>query len=121
MAKLTPNFQFLPPADRSVLSRFARMLLQLWQGLAFVINGQIGFGDGTNSDNINGVWASVPNTGPANSNFTITHNLGRVPVGYILMTSAQGTEIYTGSVAATTTQITLRSAQANDSITLFIV
>lgn len=132
MPQITPNFQFLPnelkdpktrqavPATRD-LSRFARMLQTLWQNLAFVLKGQISFGDGTHVDNISGAWASVPNTGAANTDFTITHNLGRIPVGYLTMTASIATDIYTGSVAATKTQITLRSSAANANITLFIL
>lgn len=130
MSKITPNFQFLPQEssigaktltkqiDR--LPRFARMLQTLWQHLAFVVNGQIGFGDGTNSDNINGVW--VPATfGLANTDLTLTHNLGRIPVGYITMTADRATDIYTGSVAATKSQITLRSSVANAVVNFFIL
>jgi hypothetical protein len=132
MSQITPNFQFLPsevrdPKTRTVpswniqLAKFARMMLTLWQNLAFVLKGQIGFGDGTNLDNINGFWAIVPDTGPANTDFTITHNMGRIPVGYITMTASIATDIYTGSVSATKTQITLRSSAAHAAMSLFII
>jgi hypothetical protein len=132
MSQITPNFQFLPePVNdpkthqpipwSSNLSRFARMMLTLWQNLAYVLKGQIGFGDGTNLDNINGFWATVPDTGLANTDFTITHNLGRIPVGYITMTASIATDIYTGSVSATKTQITLRSSAAHAAMSLFII
>jgi hypothetical protein len=132
MAKLTPNFQFLPSEMRDVktrkpiewsthLTKFGRMLQNLWQNLAFVVNGQIGFGDGTHPDNINGVWASVADTGNANTDFTVVHNLQRVPVGYLVMTASIATDVYTGSVAATKTNLTLRSSAAHAALSLFIL
>lgn len=115
------NFDYIPSAKENLtLSRFARMLLKIWQNACFIWNGGISFGDGVKTDNISGVWASVADTGVANTDFTITHNLGRIPVGYLTMTASKATDIYTGSVASTTTQITLRSSAANAAVSLFI-
>jgi len=89
--------------------------------MAQVVNGQISFGNGTSRDNINGNWVAVADTGAANADFTVNHNLGRLPVGYWAMTKNQAGDIYTGSVAATTSQITLRCSAANSNIKLFII
>jgi hypothetical protein len=121
MARINNNFDFLPEDQKSPLGRFARMLLKIWQNACFIWNGGISFGDGVHTDNISGVWASVPDTGLANTDFVVTHNLGRIPVGYLTMTASIATDIYTGSVAATKTQITLRSSASHASILLFIV
>lgn len=103
------------------LEKAWQALRQAYERAAVIINGNISFGDGSNPDNIAGVWASVPDTGASDTDFTVVHNLGRLPVGYILMQTDVATLIYTGSVVATTTEITLRSATANASIVLFIV
>jgi hypothetical protein len=130
MPLVPTNFAFMPsdpapsaggPAIPSMLVNFAKAVLRAWQLLTTVINGQVSFGNGVASDNISGVWATVADTGAANTDFTITHNLGRIPVGYLVMTSSIATDIYTGSVAATKTQITLRSSAAHAAITLFIL
>jgi len=99
---------------------FIQTLQKQWRNLVSVINGNIGFGDGVHADNVNGVWASV-NFPLANTDVTVTHNLGRLPVGYIVMTKSQAGDVYTGSVVATKTQITLRCSTAGTTVSLFIV
>lgn len=130
MPQVPTNFSYIPQdppptggksQPPSALSRFASAVSRAWQLMAQVINGQISFGNGSSSDNISGVWATVADTGAANTDFTITHNLGRVPVGYLTMTASIATDIYTGSVSATKTQITLRSSTAHAAISLFIL
>lgn len=96
-------------------------LRKLWEQLARVINYHIGFGDGVNADNVDGVWVTAVTPGTPNTNFTVTHNLGRVPVGYIPMSKTAATDIYTGSVAATTTQLTLKATIAGVTVNLFII
>lgn len=112
--------QVRPEQPQGFFERIFQMLNKAWGRLAVLINGHISFGDGTNADNIDGVWSSVTTPGVANTDFTVTHNLGRIPAGYQLMSSDVATTIYTGSVAPTTTQITLRSTAANAHIKLFI-
>lgn len=109
------------PVGESGLVRFALMVRKLYEQLARIINGQINFGDGLLRDNIDGAWGVVPDTGPANTDFTVVHNLGRIPVGYWLMTTDVATNIYTGTVSWTSTEITLKSSAANAAINLFIV
>jgi hypothetical protein len=125
MPQIPTNLSYIPTdkpgVNPSPLRLFANAILRVWQLLAQVINGNVSFGNGTASDNVSGVWATAADTGLANTDFTITHNLGRIPVGYLIMTSNIATDIYTGSVAATTTQITLRSSASHAAITLFIL
>lgn len=101
---------------------WAKMIRKLYEQLARVLNGNVSFGNPTSGrDNVNGEWATVLDTGPANTDFTITHNMLRVPVGFIVMTSSKGGVVYKGTVAWTTTTITLKDTVANDSILIFIV
>lgn len=105
-----------------VPSQFIVALNNYWTRLAKVVNMHISFGNPTSgSDNVDGVWASVVTPGVANTDFTITHNLGRVPVGYIPMTKSAACDIYTGSVAATTTQLTLRATAIGVTVPIFIL
>ena len=119
MARIQNNFDFLPKDQKSDLGLFARMLLKVWQNAAFIWNGGISFGDGSKTDNIAGVWVSVTFAAP-NVDQTVTHNLGRIPVGYIPMTKSATCDVYTGSVGATKTQITLRGTTTS-TVLLFIV
>lgn len=114
------NFTTIEPTKPS-LDVFVQMIKSIYQGLVNVLLGNVGFGDGTNLDNINGFWAPVITPGAANTDFTITHNLGRVPVGYIVMTKSAACDVYTGSVLATKTQITLRATVGTVTLKLFII
>jgi hypothetical protein len=119
MPLIYSKFDFLPKDQKSELGLFARMLLKIWQNACFIWNGGISFGDGSKTDNISGVWVTVT-FAVANVDQTVTHNLGRVPVGYLAMTKSAACDVYTGSVAATKTQITLRGTTTS-TVVLFIV
>lgn len=120
--RATPNLNFttVEPTAPS-LKTFVTMLRSVYQHLTDVINGKIGFGDGTNHDNIDGAWINVVAPAAPNTDFTVTHNLGRLPVGYWPMVKDRACDIYTGSVAATNTQLTLRATVASAVLRLFIV
>jgi len=119
--KATPSIDWVTPKpEEKSLSRFGQTLQKVYRNFTSVVNGKIGYGDGTNSDNIDGVWKTV--TFPtANTNLTITHNLGRIPVGYHVMTKSAATDIFNGTLPSTSTQITLQSTQAGVTISFFIV
>lgn len=85
------------------------------------MNGQLSFGDGLSPDNINGRWVDVVSPVGANTDFTVSHNLGRLPVGYWIMQSDKSCNIYTGSIAATTTQLTLKADVASATLKLFVI
>lgn len=92
----------------------------LWRELARAFNGLISFGDGTNKDNIDCVWANGTSPGGANTEFSVTHDLGRVPVGYILVKSDKSANIYDGPTAWTTSLIYLKADQASVAYRLLI-
>jgi hypothetical protein len=120
--RATPNLNFtvVEPTKKS-LDVFVTMLRSVYQNLVNVINGNLGFGDGTNADNINGVWINVVAPVAPNTDFTVTHNLNRLPVGYWPMQKDRACDVYTGSVAATQTQLTLRATVASAVLRLFVV
>lgn len=109
------------PRDDKELKPWSIMVRKLYEQLARVVNGLISFGNGISRDNIDGEWASVPDTGTADTDFTITHNMLRIPVGWILMNQTKAGVLYKGSVPWTTTTITLKCNVANDNILIFIV
>lgn len=91
-----------PNAVKEILEQHGRVL------------NNISFGDGTgNSEDQNVDGFYVTGTFPvANADVAITHQLGRAPVGYFQVASSVATRIYTGTVAATSTQITLKADTA---------
>jgi len=109
-------------ADKSRgVDALAQDLESVWQRVAKLLNGGISFGDGTQSDNVDGVWINAITPGVANTDFTVTHNLGRVPAGYIVKSKSAACDIYDGSVAASETQLTLRATAINVLVRLFVL
>src|SRR5271170_4558808 len=102
-------------------SSFILMLANIYKNLAQAFNGQIGFGDGTNADNINGSWINVTTPPTPNTDFVVNHNLNRIPVGYLVMQKNQACDVFTGSVASTKSQITLQGSVGNTVLKLFII
>lgn len=106
MPKIIPTLELKPPI---VLGTFAAMLQRLYQQLARLVNGGLTFGDGTSPDNLS-VFYSTQTPAVAGVDFTLTHNLGRVPAGYLAIEKSAPCDLYTGSVSPTATQITLRTS-----------
>lgn len=121
MAKVAPNLDFttIPNEFRS-LQPFVQMLAKDYRNLAIILNYHVGFGDGTNPDNIDGVWANVTAPATPNTNFTVTHNLGRVPIGYLVVSKDRACDVFTGTIVATKSQITLQAGVASAVLRLFI-
>lgn len=97
---------------------------QIYEQVAKAVNGNIEFGNPTSGPgNINGVWASVTTPGVANTDFTITHNLGRVCVGYPIQTADRAASIYTSPTpnAAPLTTVILRCNVASAVLTIFLI
>ena len=120
--KAAPNLDFavMEPTKKS-LEHFVGMIRKVYQNFIQVLNGQIGFGDGTNLDNINGSWINVTAPVAPNTDFTVNHNMNRIPSGYWVMQKDRACDVYTGSVAATATQLTLRASVASAVLRLFVI
>jgi hypothetical protein len=116
------SLDFLPKdGSKKDVIGFGQLLQKMWRNLVtLVINGHISFGDGINRDNIDGNWANLTTPVAPNTDFVVNHNLGRLPVGYLVTYKDRAVDVYTGSVPATTTQITLRATVASAVIRLFI-
>jgi hypothetical protein len=93
----------------------------MWVLLTQVINGKIAFGTpASGPDNIDGVFFTTLTPAGADTDFTFNTKLGRVPTGWITISVDKGAVIYKGSVAWTTTQMTLKCNVASVNIIIFI-
>lgn len=110
----------LNPRTQSNLTDFIRMFRRKWESVTSILNGRVGFGNGTDPDNVDLAWASATTPGSADTDFTVTHNLGRVPVGYIIVSRSAACDVYTGSVASTATEITLKASATGVDIKLWV-
>jgi hypothetical protein len=70
--------------------------------------------------NIDAAHAQVVSPGAPATDFAVTHNLGRVPTGFIVVNKDQNANIWRGTVAWTTTTITLQASLATVTMTVLI-
>ena len=113
-----------------------RAMVSVWQHLARSINGRLYVGDAQSqlkkqTGNIDGVFPNPNNAlvggypittpGVANTEFTVTHNLGRIPAGYDVKAIDQAAIIYDSRRNNwTKTQMFLKANAASVNITLFV-
>lgn len=76
--------------------------------------------DGRHSENLDGLFEVISDTGSADTEFAVTHGLGRIPVGFIIMNSSKGGFTYDSGTAWTATTIYLKNTSANNAITIWI-
>ena len=93
---------------------------QAWNELKRILNYNIGYGSEGEPGNINGQWVSVTTPSTPNTDFTITHNLGRIPQGFDVKQKSGPCDIYNGSTTHTTSEATLRASAANVSLKIFV-
>ena len=101
----------------NLTGRISSELRKAWELLAAVINGRINFGNGILPANIDGVWVSFKTAG---ANQLVTHNLGRIPVGYIVAMRDAPVNIFTGIGAWTVSIMYLQSDMGGSQVSLFV-
>lgn len=84
-------------------------------------NAGLGFGDGSSVDNIYGSWISYTTNAVANTEDTINHNLGKIPVGYLVMNRDKAAIVYKGGTAWTATQMFLKCSVATTAVVIFVI
>jgi hypothetical protein len=88
------------------------------------LRGRISYGgltqNGLQTDNIDGAYGTTSNSGAANTEFVVTHNLNRVPVGFHVIRQNGAGSFYDSGTTWTATQIFLKCSAANLSATFFI-
>ena len=70
--------------------------------------------------NFNALYVAMTDTGNANTEFTVAHTLGRIPVGYIVTYIDKGGVIYDSGTAWTASNFYLKCSTANTKVTLLI-
>lgn len=119
MARIAASLKstVIAPTAKS-LKNFTQQLQTTYQDLSRAFNGGVSYGDGSNSENIDGSWASVTTPSPAGTNFTVTHGLNRIPVGVHVTQKNVFCDVLT--VSSTETTVTLQASAAGAAIRLFV-
>lgn len=97
--------------DKSLEDELSSYLLELSK----LLNKGLDF-----TDNFNGSFVTISDTGAADSENTLAHGLGRVPSGYIVTKINKASVAYLGSTSWTATNIYLKFNVANCTATVFI-
>jgi hypothetical protein len=100
-----------------------RRLEQDTSQLFEAFKGRIRFGTGTDGDrgdNISGEW-QVVTSADANTEFEVTHGLGAVPIGFLVINVDKGSVIYDSGTAWTATSIFLKATEATTTMKIFLL
>lgn len=85
------------------------------------VDGHLGFGDGTDVDNMYGKWKSYTTNAIANTEDTVAHSLKMIPVGYLVFSIDKAGVLYKGATAWDTTNIYLKCSVASAAVLIFIL
>jgi hypothetical protein len=88
------------------------------------LRGNISYGhrtqDGFAQDNIDGTLVQVQNTGISGTQFSVQHNLNRIPIGYHVINKSQFIDFLPGTTPWTETHIYLIGSTTNARVTFFV-
>lgn len=117
-----PNFTSVPKEyDVKWMERFVSVLEEVLAENARTINGTLGFGDGIDFDNLIGKWVTYTTNAIADTEDTLTHDLGAVPIGFITMKPPASGFIYRGPTVWTTSKLYLKCSAANQTALIFVI
>jgi hypothetical protein len=92
---------------------------------AKVLSGNVSFGssiqNGGQDQNIQGFKASGTTPSSANTEFSITHTLGRVPIGFLVLSLSAAAQIYQSTTAWTSTTIYLKCSGSSVVYALIVI
>lgn len=111
------------PAEYSqeYVNQVLSSLEQAFSEIARGVNGGLGFGDGTDLDNLVGKWLSYSTNGVANTEDEITHDLGVVPIGFIVLVPPRSGVINRGPTSWTSSKMYLQCSAASQTATIFAI
>jgi hypothetical protein len=120
---VAPPDEIIINPDGSLNAASVRALFETVDNLVRNYNGQISLGDtssGSQAGNVNAVYANATSPG-ANVEFAVKHELGRIPVGYDIVSRDKGAVIYDSRrYSWTPSTIFLKSSIATTTIRLRI-
>ena len=105
----------------NTVEKFSEQVAFILDSYKDVINGRISLGDTKpGSANIDGRPISVADTGTADIEFAVSHNLGRVPIYYLWNISKAGYVYDSQRNLWTSSTLRLKCSAANAALRLFV-
>jgi hypothetical protein len=92
--------------------------------LAKFAQGRVRFGeasDGYRGENIAGEFQVITDSGNANTEFTVAHDMDAIPEGFIVTNINKGGIVYDSGTAWTADNVYLKCSAANATITIFLL
>ena len=109
--------------EKSIMDYLKVMDIDL-TNLFLCLQGRVRFGtgeDGTEGENISGEFQVFTSNVIAYTEDTISHTLGSVPIGYIVLSRNKAGVLYSGSTAWDSTSMYLKSNVASTAYTIFLL
>ena len=119
MKYIIPNFPALFTEAFDKLRDFDKKLLQSLGGFTLLLKGILDRGI-TFDDNIDCRRVSVTSHATPGTEFSVTHTLGKVPVGRLIYGQDKDGSLYTGSSSNTTTTMYFKSSASSAVFDLII-
>lgn len=118
---VTKDVTFNSQGDlQSQVTRLDANLAKLFQ----LAQGRIRFGDGGDGEfgeNMSGQFQVVADSGTANTEFSVSHNLGVIPIGFLVTLINKGGVVYTSGTTWTTSTVYFKCTTANTALTVFLI
>jgi hypothetical protein len=114
---------FIYNQNQSLESNIRRLEQDTHQ-LFEALKGRIRFGsgvDGERGENVAGEFQVIADTGNADTEITLAHTIGAVPIGYIVIKIDKAGIIYDSGTTWTSSNIYLKCDVANCAVSLFLI
>jgi hypothetical protein len=107
MPQIRRRLKFVEPTN-AFEKQVEEEMLSAWQELSAIVNKGL-----RSEDNFDAAIVTVSDTGNADTQFDVAHNLGRVPAGYRVVFIDKGAVIYDAGAPWDTAYIYLAASLAN--------
>ena len=121
MALIVPRItNFEDPRQKLLFQQFMKEMLDMSFRLSFK-NKSGTVASGTRSYNFDAVWVAYVSNGTANTEDTVSHNLGRIPIGIWVGIPDKSAVIYADNQTAwTTTTVRLKASAATVTVNILL-
>jgi hypothetical protein len=117
---MTADFKRQETAQEEYLLGIDNDLIQLFTWS----KGRVRFGDivnGSRGENISGNWLTFTSSATPNAENTITHKVGAIPIGYLVVQQDKAGSLYNGTTVWSDTKLYLKCSVASVTFKIFLL